>query len=346
MVDKQDGARVISLADGTRRKARRVTPSEVAERARATGRTTSGARTRARSARPPEKDLDASGVGLLSGIVSDPRVRKWLQFARRRLEGQYVVDEYGYDEELVEDVLLPLLRPMYHSYWRVEVRGIENVPSRGPALLAANHSGVVPWDATMLLVAIREEHPARPVVRLLGADLLWGMPVLSHLARKAGNTVACDVDAHRMLRQGEIVGVFPEGFKGIGKLFRDRYRLQRFGRGGFVEVALRTGAPIVPVGIVGAEEIYPMLSDLVPLARLLGLPYFPVTPAFPALGLLGLIPLPTKWIIEFGEPIPTDTYGADAASDAMTVFNIGDGVRDTIQQILYRNLVHRRTWFW
>ena len=152
---------------------------------------------------------------------------------------------------------------------------------------------------------MHDEHPAHRHLRLLGADLVFRMPVLSELARKSGGTLACNPDAERLLRAGELVGVFPEGFKGVGKPYSDRYKLQRFGRGGFVSAALRTGTPIIPVAIVGAEEIYPMLGDIKPLARLLGMPYFPVTPTFPWLGPLGLVPLPSKWLIEFCEPIPT-----------------------------------------
>jgi 1-acyl-sn-glycerol-3-phosphate acyltransferase len=139
--------------------------------------------------------------------------------------------------------------------------------------------------------------------------------------------------------------VWPEGFKGIGKPFRDRYKLQRFGRGGFVSAALRTGTPIIPVSIVGAEEIYPKLADLKPLARLFGFPYFPVTPLFPHFGLLGLVPLPSKWFIEFGEPIRTDEFEAGAEEDPMLVFNITDQVRESIQQTLYRLLSQRNNVF-
>lgn len=341
--DSQD-ARIIPLADEARRKATRVTPGEVAANARAARRAQQ--RETLRRFEPPAPVGDGDEPGVVSGVFGDPRLRAWAQFLQRRMRGQYLVDEYGYDEELTEEMLLPLLRPMYHRYWRVDVRGIENLPDDGPAILACNHSGVIPWDAAMLLVAVKEEHPARPVLRILTADMQWAMPVVSHLSRKAGNTVANDTDALRMLFEGEIVAMFPEGFKGIGKPFRDRYRLQRFGRNSFVEVAMRTGAPIIPVGIVGAEETYPMLANAVPLARLLGLPYFPVTPLFPWLGPAGLAPLPSKWIVEFGEPIETASYGPEAAADSMTVFHVGDGVRDTIQQILYRNLMHRRTWFW
>ena len=139
--------------------------------------------------------------------------------------------------------------------------------------------------------------------------------------------------------------MFPEGFKGIGKPYADRYKLARFGRGGFVAAALRTGVPIVPCSIIGAEETYPMLGNLRSLARVLGLPYLPVTPTFPWLGPLGLIPLPSKWIIEFGEPIPTADYGPGAAEDPMLVFGLTDQVRERIQHTIYRLLMSRRSVF-
>jgi 1-acyl-sn-glycerol-3-phosphate acyltransferase len=160
-----------------------------------------------------------------------------------------------------------------------------------------------------------------------------------------GSTLACNEDAERLLTEGELVGVFPEGFKGIGKPFRERYTLQRFGRGGFVTAALRTGVPIVPCAIVGAEEIYPMIGNAKTLARLFGLPYFPITPTFPALGPLGLVPLPSKWHIAFGEPIETASYGPAAAEDPMLVFNLTDQVRETIQQSLYQLLLQRTSVF-
>ena len=147
------------------------------------------------------------------------------------------------------------------------------------------------------------------------------------------------------VRSGELVGVWPEGFKGIGKPFSERYKLQRFGRGGFVAAALRTGTPIVPCAIVGAEEIYPIIGNAKFVARILGLPYFPITPTFPWLGPLGMVPLPSKWIIEFGEPISTAEYGPEAADDPMLVFNLTDQVRENIQQSLYRLLVQRRSVF-
>src|SRR6266536_839777 len=269
--------------------------------------------------------------------VWDRRVANTLAFLRRRITGEYEVDEFGFDPELTEGVINPLLRPLYRDWFRVEVRGIERVPAKGAALVVANHSGTIALDALMLALAVHDEHPDRRHLRLLGADLVFRMPFVSELARKHGSTLACNPDAERLLGKGELVGVFPEGFKGVGKLYRDRYRLQRFGRGGFVSAALRTGAPIIPVSIVGAEETYPMLGNLKSVARLLGTPYFPITPTFPWLGPLGLIPLPSKWYIEFGPPIPTD-HGADQADDPIVVFNLADQVRETIQQTLYQLL--------
>ena len=263
-----------------------------------------------------------------------------LAFLRKRMTGVYHVDDFGFDNELTENVLMPLLRPLFDRWWRVEQRGLENIPASGPALLVGNHSGTLPFDALMMKLGVYDG--AARHCRLLAADLPFRIPFIGELARKSGNTLACIEDATRLLDAGEIVGVFPEGFKGIGKAFRDRYRLQRFGRGGFVEVALRTGAPIIPVAIVGAEEIYPILANIKPIARLLGLPYFPLTPTFPALGPLGAVPLPSKWIIEYGEPISTSSFTPDAALDPMFVFNLTDQVREAIQQSLYKNLMSRR----
>jgi 1-acyl-sn-glycerol-3-phosphate acyltransferase len=204
----------------------------------------------------------------------------------------------------------------------------------------------VPLDALMTSLALLDHHPAHRHLRMLAADLVFSLPVVAPLARKGGNTLACNADAERLLTGGELVGVWPEGFKGIGKPFRERYKLQRFGRGGFVSAALRTGAPIIPCSIVGAEETFPMLGNAKTLARLLGLPYLPITPTFPLLGPLGAVPLPSKWIIEFGEPIETaDLGGAAAAEDPMLVFNLTDQVRETIQSTLYTLLMQRRSIF-
>ena len=268
-----------------------------------------------------------------------------LAFLRRRLTGDYPVDDFGFDPDLTEHVLLAAFRPLYSKWFRVETRGLDNIPDVGGALVVANHSGTVPIDSVMTALALMDHHPAKRHLRMLGADLVFTLPMVAPLARKAGNTLACSADAVRLLADGEVVGVWPEGYKGIGKPFSERYKLQRFGRGGFVSAAITAGAPIIPCSIVGAEETYPMLGNMKTLARLLGLPYLPITPTFPLLGPLGVLPLPSKWIIEFGEPIDTSALGAAAADDPMLVFNLTDQVRETIQQTLYKLLMQRRSVF-
>jgi 1-acyl-sn-glycerol-3-phosphate acyltransferase len=296
--------------------------------------------------------LMQAGAGLLEAVTSrarpaevEAKVGSVLRFLERRLSGEYELDDFGFDAEFAEAVPLTLLRPLYKHWFRVEVRGIENLPTSGGALIVANHSGAIPIDALMTSVAVHEEHPQRRFLRILGADLLFQTPFLAGLARRGGATLASNPDAERLLAEGHLVGVWPEGFKGIGKPFTERYKLQRFGRGGFVSAALRTGTPIVPCSIVGAEETYPIIGNVPSLARLLGLPYLPLTPFFPLLGPLGAIPLPSKWLIEFGSPVLTDEYDASAAEDPMLVFDLTDQIRQSIQQTLYSLLVQRRSIF-
>jgi 1-acyl-sn-glycerol-3-phosphate acyltransferase len=273
------------------------------------------------------------------------RIGAVAEFIRKRMMGEYTVDEFGFDPHLNDAIFLPLLRVLFNNWFRVEVSGIENLPETGAALVVANHAGVLPFDGMMASVAVRDNHPAHRDLRLLAADMVFDMPMVGQAARKAGHTMACTDDAHRLLAGGELTAVFPEGYKGLGKHFKDRYKLQRFGRGGFVSAALRTKAPIVPCSIVGSEEIFPMMADVKLLARLLGLPYFPVTPLFPLAGPLGLVPLPSKWYIQFGEPIDTADYDESAADDPMVTFDLTDQVRETIQQTLYQLLANRRNTF-
>jgi 1-acyl-sn-glycerol-3-phosphate acyltransferase len=273
-------------------------------------------------------------------------VRQAASFARRRLTGDYEVDEFGFDEDLTSNVLMPLLRPLHKHYWRVSSHGAEHLPRQGGGLVVANHAGTLPADALITRLDILESTGRH--TRELAADLVFRTPFVGPLGRKTGATLASGDDADRLLESGELVGVWPEGFKGIGKPWKDRYKLQRFGRGGFVATALRAQVPIIPTAIVGSEEIYPLVYDLKLLARLLGLPYFPVVAqmfALPVLGPLALLPLPSKWIIEYGTPIDTTAYGPDAADDPMAVFDLTDRVRDTIQEMLYRNLMGRRSVF-
>ena len=259
------------------------------------------------------------------------RLRDAAAFARRQVTGEGEVDEFGFDPEFNSRLLIPLARLLYQQWFRVEMRGLGQVPGTGAALLVANHSGVLPLDAIMLQTGLHDEHPQHRNLRLLGADLVYEVPGLGFLARRAGHTAASPANADRLLQDGELVGVFPEGFKGIGKPFSERYQLRRFGRGGFAVTALRARVPVLPCAIVGAEEIYPMVADAKPLARLLGLPYFPVTPLFPWFGPVGAIPLPSQWIIDFGEPVQTSGYPAGAWRDPAVVAELTAEVRGSIQ---------------
>jgi 1-acyl-sn-glycerol-3-phosphate acyltransferase len=284
-----------------------------------------------------------ASVAQALGVDWDSSVEEMLAFIRQRLEGDYAVDEFGFDPELTTKIYLPLLRQIADHWFRVEIRGAENLPMDGSALLVSNHAGTLPVDGMILHTVVYDEIGRH--VRMLGADLIFKTPYSGDLARKTGTTLACQEDAERLLASNQLVAVFPEGFKGLGKPYADRYKLQRFGRGGFVTAAIRAQVPIIPIAIVGSEEIYPLIAKAPALARALGVPYFPITPLFPWFGPLGMIPLPSKWIIQFGEAITTDELGPGAADDPLTVFNITDQVRETIQQTLYALLMQRRSAF-
>jgi len=282
---------------------------------------------------------------LTRGAGALPRdARDTLDRVLRRLEGEQQDDEWGFDEDFT-DLVEPFFGFLFDRWWRVKVEGVHRVPAHGRVLLASNHAGILPWDATMISVALLRQHPLPRHPRFLVLNWAFDLPWISAFMRRVGGVVASPYNALRLLEQDHLVAVFPEGVKGTGKPFGERYRLQRFGRGGFVEIALRAGAPIVPVAVVGSEEIYPKLADVQPVARLLGAPFFPVTPTFPWLGPLGVVPLPSKWRIEFLEPIETASFGPEAAADRALVLELAERVRDAIQQALYANLVRRGSAF-
>jgi len=315
----------------------------------------------AESAVSQERVLGLEHDGIRAWAVSSGDVvrllRRLLGDAGRGLRGETIakalaalyfawhseeVDEFGFDRKFTESVR-PLFEFLYALWWRVEATGLERIPDEGAALVVANHSGVLPWDGIMINLAIRHEHPARRECRLLALDMFALLPVLAPLLARTGAVRASPENGEQLLRRGELVGVFPEGVKGVGKYFRDRYKLARFGRGGFVRLALRTGAPIVPCAVVGAEEIHPVIGRADGLGRLLGLPYFPITPTFPALGALGLVPLPTKWSIDFAEPVAMHRHGPEAADDPRLVHRLSEQVRSTIQAMIDRHLARRRS---
>lgn len=253
------------------------------------------------------------------------------------------VDEFGRDPQ-VSARIAPLLDFLYRTYFRVETEGLGHIPDQGRALIVANHSGTLPYDGAMIMHAVRSQHATHREVRPLVEDFVFHFPYLGTLVNRIGGVRACQENAARLLGSDQLVAVFPEGVKGIGKLFSQRYQLQRFGRGGFVKLALTSNAPIIPTAVVGAEEIHPMLTRMTWFARTLGLPYIPVTPTFPWLGPLGLIPLPAKWYIMFGEPMYLNVeYGMEGASDRILINKLAEQVRQRIQEMIDALLKRRRS---
>lgn len=264
--------------------------------------------------------------------------------ARRRLTGDYETDEWGLDWEFIEAVR-PFLDFLYKIYWRVETTGIENIPDFDRALLVSNHSGQLPWDAVMIMTAVLNEHPAQRLVRNLFEEWYPTVPFISSAMVKMGQALASVENGIRMLEDDELVGVFPEGYQGVGKPYSDRYKLARFGRGGFVKMAIRAQAPIIPVSVVGAEETYISIVNSTTLARITGFPYFPITLRFPWLGLFGALPLPTKWYIDFGERMSLDEFDQDVANDLVLVSELTDETRNIIQKMVDNRLAVRGSVF-
>jgi 1-acyl-sn-glycerol-3-phosphate acyltransferase len=255
--------------------------------------------------------------------------------------GEFDIDEFGFDREWTE-ALMPIFRVIFRRYWRVECGGLENLPRSGGALLVSNHAGVLPWDGAMITVAVYDAVDRHS--RALIAGWFGALPVASWFLRRSGQTLGHPDDTLRLLRSGELVLVFPEGIRGSGKPWSERYRLRRFGRGGFVDVAMRAGVPIIPVSVIGSEETYPMLADLQPIAKLLGMPYFPITPTWPLLGPLGLIPLPSKWRITFHPPVTVaPAQGED--TEPWRVMEVAASIRTTIQQGVVEDLMRRQRVF-
>jgi 1-acyl-sn-glycerol-3-phosphate acyltransferase len=263
---------------------------------------------------------------------------------QRRLHGEYETDEWGMDLEVLEAVA-PFFEFLYRKYWRVTATGLEQVPDTGRALFVVNHSGQLPFDGAMLASAIRLEHPRNRLVRTMFASWFPTLPFVAPLFVKCGQVTATEDNGIRLLENDELVSVFPEGIKGVGKLYKDRYQLVRFGRGGFIRMALKTQTPILPVSVVGAEETYMSLAKSDLIAKLIGFPYFPITPTFPWLGLLGVIPMPTKWYIDIGEPIPMDSYGPRADQNLMLVSQLTDQVRGVVQKMINERLAQRQSVF-
>ncbi|MCG5055477.1 MAG: acyltransferase family protein [Myxococcales bacterium] len=249
--------------------------------------------------------------------------------------------DLGFDPHFFEQVT-PLLDFLWERYFRVRLSGLENLPDSGPALMVSNHSGGLPYDGMMLAYGVRKLHPQHRLPRPLVANFAFRSRVMRPVVARFGGVRASMENATRLLEEGQVVSVFPEGLRGVGKLYRERYRLTRFGRGGFVRLAAAAGVPIIPTAIVGAEEIHPVIGKLTAPARWLGLPYIPITPTFPFLGPLGLLPLPTKWHIQVGKPIVAPTMALD---DTSAVLEAAEQVRGQVDTMIAEMLLERRSIF-
>lgn len=271
-------------------------------------------------------------------LSTDYYFRQWSRFAMR--ERTEDVDDFGFDPSYAARVR-PLLDFLFRRWFRTEVEGMENIPAEGKAMMVANHSGAFPLDGAMLKTAVRLGHPAGREVRWLAEDFIFHFPFAGVAMNRVGAVRACQENAERLLAQHKLVAVFPEGVHGMGKLYAERYKLQRFGRGGYIKLALRTGAPIVPTAIVGAEETHPLLFKINAFTQSLGLPFIPVTPLFPLLGPIGLTPLPVKWRIAFGEVFDLREYEPSAAEDMVLVNRLNERVRGAVQSLLERTVQER-----
>lgn len=269
--------------------------------------------------------------------------RRWGREAlRSRIEE---VDDFGLDPEL-EAKLRPAIDLLYRHYFRVEVENIGNVPRTGRAVVVANHGGTLPLDGAMLRTAIRLDHPSRRDLRWLAEDFVFYLPFAGVFLNRIGAVRACPENAERLLEKEGLVAVFPEGAHGVKKLFRERYQLQRFGRGGYIRLCMRMRAPLIPCAVIGAEETNPLLFRFESIASLWKLPYLPITPTFPLLGPLGLLPAPTRWKLRFGEPVSFDNYGPEALDDHLLVGRLSERVRNSIQSLLDSGLSQRKSvWF-
>jgi 1-acyl-sn-glycerol-3-phosphate acyltransferase len=243
----------------------------------------------------------------------------------------------GFDPAFVERTA-PLLEFLWTRYFRVRLLGVENVPDDGAALLVGNHSGGIPYDGAMMLHGIRRDHPRHRYVRPLIANFAFRSGWMANVVARVGCVRASMETALPMLARGDLVAVFPEGLRGVGKLYRERYRLARFGRGGFVRLAREAQVPLLPVAVVGAEEIHPVIGKITRFAEPLGIPYIPITPTFPWLGPLGLLPVPTKWTIQIGKPIAPPKRGDEEGTP-----RVAEDVRSAIDGMIADLLAQRRS---
>jgi 1-acyl-sn-glycerol-3-phosphate acyltransferase len=251
------------------------------------------------------------------------------------------LDAYGMDRELLARAA-PVLDFLYSSWWRVEARQLENVPSAGPVVVVANHGGALFWDALVLRLALLREHPARRDLRPLLDDRALGTPIFGRASARLGAVAATPEHALELLGGGTAIAVFPEGSRNAGRPWAERYQVDRFGRGGFARIALRTGAAIVPCAIVGSEETSAPFARPGWLAERIGIPFLTTAPSLP-LAPLGIVPLPSRWSLRFGPPIDAAALGRAAAEDAAQVLALTERTRSALQQMLDEDVAARRS---
>ena len=265
----------------------------------------------------------------------------WPALMRQLALANYETDPLGLDP-VISDMVWHVLNFLYRDYFRVDVEGIEHVPDSGAAILVANHAGAaLPYDGAMLAAAVANEASPPRRVRLIGTEIFNMLPFMSHLYRKAGSAYAAREDATWLLNQGHVIGVFPEGVAGFQKSQQQAYQTQRFGRGGFVDLAFKTGATIVPVAIVGAEEVHPVLFTSKRLAQLIRM-VFPDQRVEEMAVWLNPIPLPVKWSIRFLPPIEV---GSTEHTDRLAVLELAESVRNHIQLALNDMIANRDSIF-
>jgi 1-acyl-sn-glycerol-3-phosphate acyltransferase len=268
--------------------------------------------------------------------ASKDALKAVVQAVREGMPEPSTLPDFGFDQGFLETTT-PLLDFLWSRYFRVSLKGLDNIPANGAALLVANHSGGLPYDGAMLIHACHALHPAHRPLRPLVATFALRSPWMRPVVCRIGGVRASMENALKLSEAGQLIGLFPEGLRGVGKPYRERYQLTHFGRGGFVRLAQAAKMPIIPVAIVGAEETHPVVAKLTRLAKPLGLPYIPITPTFPLLGPLGLLPVPAKWSIHIAPPIAPDSH---IGQEPLV---IARRVKEQIEQMIADLLLARRS---
>ena len=288
------------------------------------------------STTPPLAEIELPPAKGLADRLLNPDERRVLAALAHLVEGDAPYDRFGYSPEAMKTAF-PLFHALYRLYFRVRSEGHEHIPGEGPVVLAGNHGGLLPFDAAMAIIDVALHTDPPRLVRAIVDRWAGSLPWINIFYARVGQVVGTRENFAKLLDDGQLLLVFPEGIDGMRKTIAHRYRLQQF-RVGFIEHALRTRTPIVPVAFIGSDDQSPILFDLKPLARRLGVPVVPITPTFPLLGPLGLLPYPVSYRIVYGEPLRYyERFGPEAADDSRLVRYLANQVRRTVQLLIDRN---------